>query len=248
MSDLDLAGYRINEGFFSPHHFGIPQIRQRIFIVGSRSGFPSLPKPLDDKDKDEKDIHEILDTPTSETRKLSEHEIERLQVWQNFLELFPNDVELPSVPIWSREFGATYPFKDTTPYAIGVDKLRELDYRGNYGVRLRDLDDDEVWENLPAYAKRKQSVFPKWKIQFIEQNRTFYKKHKTKLINGVLRFWNFLGAIRNLNGIVKEKNGIFGNSSSNSEVPECGSEDLKQSLLSQQEAQRCQLSAGKDGT
>ena len=179
--DLELADYRINEGFFSPHHIGIPQIRQRIFIVGSQLGFPCLPKPLDDKNKVKMDIRKILDSHSLEARKLSEREIERLQVWQNFLDLFPKDVKLPSVPIWSREFGATYPFKDTTPYAIGVDKLRELDYRGNHGVRLKNLDDDAVWENLPAYAKRKQDKFPSWKIQFIDRNRIFYQKHKSKI-------------------------------------------------------------------
>ena len=175
-TDLENAEYQVNESFFSPHHFGIPQIRQRIFIVGNRSGSPCLPERLDHV---KTGIQKILDINPSEAKKLSEQEIERLQVWQNFLDLFPNHVKLPSVPIWSREFGATYPFKDTTPYALGVDKLRE--YQGCYGVPLKDLDDDDVWENLPAYAKRKQNVFPTWKIQFIEQNRAFYKKHKSQI-------------------------------------------------------------------
>ena len=208
-TDLESVDYQINEGFFSPHDFGIPQIRRRIFIVGSRSDFPCLPKPLNKKDKVGTDIRKVLDPPTPEVQELSERETERLQAWQNFLELFPDDVELPSVPIWSREFGATYPYKDTTPYAIGVDGLREKDCRGSYGIRLKVLDDDEVWENLPAYAKRKQDKFPSWKIQFIDQNRIFYKKHKNQIdewLPQILKFprsyqkfeWNCKGEERDI--------------------------------------------------
>ena len=39
------VGYDIEEDCLSPHEFEIPQIRRRMFIVGSRFGQPSLPKP-----------------------------------------------------------------------------------------------------------------------------------------------------------------------------------------------------------
>ena len=172
--DLKSLGYQVDDRCFSPHQFGIPQVRWRMFIIGSRVGNLCFPEP---RDNSKTNIQKILDENPPEARKLTEQEIKRLEVWQNFLALFSDDVKLPSVPIWSREFGATYPFEDETPHALGPDKLRE--YRGNYGIPLKDLDDDEVWQNLPAYAKRKQSVFPKWKIQFIKQNRAFYEKHKS---------------------------------------------------------------------
>ena len=35
---LEKAGYEIDEHRLSPHQFGIPQIRERIYIVGCRSG------------------------------------------------------------------------------------------------------------------------------------------------------------------------------------------------------------------
>ena len=37
--------YQVNEGCFSPHQFGIPQIRRRLFIVGNRFGPAQLPEP-----------------------------------------------------------------------------------------------------------------------------------------------------------------------------------------------------------
>ena len=33
-----LAGYSVNDRLLSPHHFGVPQIRERAFIVGRRGG------------------------------------------------------------------------------------------------------------------------------------------------------------------------------------------------------------------
>ena len=203
-ADLESAGYHVDEDSFSPHQFGIPQIRKRMFIVGNRSGAPCLPDPPPCV---ELDVQKILDKEPPEARKLPEYQVKCLEAWQNFLELFPSDVELPPVPIWSREFGATYPFEDETPYALGVDKLWE--YRGNYGTPLKDLNDDEIWENLPAYAKREQNKFPSWKIQYIDQNRKFYQKYARQIdewIPQILDFprtyqrfeWNCKGEDRNI--------------------------------------------------
>lgn len=203
-NDLRSVGYQVVERRYSPHQFGIPQVRWRMFIVGSRSGFPCLPEPPDNA---KSDIRKILDTNPPAAKKLSEQETTCLDAWQNFLKLFPKDVKLPSVPIWSREFGATYPFKEKTPYALGVDKLRE--YRGNYGAPLNNLDHTEVWQNLPAYAKREQDKFPQWKIQYLDQNRKFYKNYARQIdewIPQILNFprtcqrleWNFKGEGRNI--------------------------------------------------
>ena len=106
---------------------------------------------------------------------------------KNFLEILPKDEELPSVPIWSREFGATYPFEETTPHALGVDKLRE--YQGNYGTPLKGLDDDEVWQNLPAYAKRGARQIPTHgKSNTSTKIANSMKSTQVKSMNGFLRF------------------------------------------------------------
>jgi len=42
---LRTAGYDIDHRFLSPHQFGVPQIRQRLFIIGSRSGLNAFQWP-----------------------------------------------------------------------------------------------------------------------------------------------------------------------------------------------------------
>ena len=166
--------YQVNEACFSPHQFGIPQIRRRLFIVGNRFGPANLPEAPSDR---KPDIGTILDDNPSSARKLSEPVQECLDVWQEFIERFPKDAALPSFPIWSMEFGADYPYEETTPHALTVDELRG--YKGNHGVLLKDLPDDEVMLNLPSYARRQQQQFPTWKIRYIRQNRELYETHKS---------------------------------------------------------------------
>ena len=176
-TDLEKSGYHIAEDCFSPHQFGIPQIRRRVFIVGDRNALPCLPKKPSYR---EPDIKTILDEHPRGARKLTEQQQECLDVWQDFLNRLPPDAKLPSAPIWSMEFGATYPFEETTPHALGVDKLRA--FRGNHGLPMKNLtDDEEVWQKLlPSYAgkNRPDAQFPGWKIRFIQENRTFYKNNK----------------------------------------------------------------------
>ena len=172
--------YSVREICLSPHHFKIPQIRRRMFIVGGRQDLPSHSKFFSgiEPDSVELNLGTILDKEPSDAQPLSDKQIKCLEVWQEFLDLLPKDVKLPSAPIWSMEFGANYPYKKTTPYALGVDKLRE--FKGNHGRSLENLTDDEVWQTLPSYAgnKRPQEQFPAWKIRFIQNNREFYENNK----------------------------------------------------------------------
>ena len=174
-AELSRAGYEIDDEYFSPHQFGIPQIRRRLFIIGNRKGTPNFPEF---PEYSELDVRTILDANPEKPRKLSESVQECLEIWQGFLKQFPKNTPLPSFPIWSMEFGANYPFEEATPYALGVNELRERRCHGNHGIQLAGLSDDEVWENLPSYARRAQRQFPPWKIRFIRQNRKLYQDHK----------------------------------------------------------------------
>ena len=166
------AGYNVREICLSPHQFEIPHIRRRIFIVGDRQDSPRLPEP---PSYVEPDLGKFLDTKPPD---LNGRQTRCLEIWQEFLDQLPKNVRLPSAPIWSMEFGATYPYQETTPYALGVDRLRE--FKGNHGKSLENLTDDEVWQNLPSYAgnKRPQEQFPAWKIRFIRNNREFYENNR----------------------------------------------------------------------
>lgn len=199
------AGYTVDDHKLSPHHFGIPQIRERIIIVGSRFGLDSFFWP-EIKRNNHTSITKMLEKEPANARPLSKQVIECLGVWQDFILRFPKSVELPS-PIWSMEFGATYPYEDTTPFALGVRALRG--FRGSHGKKLKRLDPKDRMATLPSYARTLKSQFPEWKIQFIRQNRELYKEHKSwinKWKPRILKFppslqkleWNCKGEIRDI--------------------------------------------------
>lgn len=168
-------GYEIDAAKLSPHHFGIPQIRERLYIVGARSGLAHFSWPKTSNPATS--IDSILDDNPSDARKLSPRVVACLKAWDAFLKACPATVRLPSFPLWSMEWGATYPFESDTPYArymeSGVDGLRG--FKGSHGVAIgRYRDEDTRWGALPSHARTEQYVFPKWKRDFIRQNRQFY--------------------------------------------------------------------------
>lgn len=172
---LRLAGYSVDDNHFSPHEFGVPQIRDRAFIVGRRGGLEDFSWPAPDANAD-LSIRKVLDKNPTDARMLTPAFINYLEAWQAFLDRFPEDEPLPSFPIWAMEFGATYPYLDRSPYGTEFSKLKS--YKGCFGQPLRGLAADEVATALPAYARDTQASFPKWKTDFIRQNRELYERHK----------------------------------------------------------------------
>ena len=118
----------------------------------------------------------MLEKKPRDARLLSKQVTDCLKVWQEFIQQFPKNVDLPSFPIWSMEFGANYPYEGTTPYAVGSRVLKK--YRGNHGTNLSTIPPSERMAFLPSYAQREETQFPKWKEQFIRQNREMYKQNK----------------------------------------------------------------------
>lgn len=172
---LCLAGYTVGDGNLSPHQLGVPQIRERAFIVGRRGGLEgfSFPAP---KPNTALSIRSILDENPDDARALPKHFLTYLHAWQKFLDKFPKDEQLPSFPIWAMEFGATYPYEEQSPAAM---KYMDLDkYKGSFGISLRGLSRQETMDILPPYALGRAHKFPKWKIDFIRQNRELYLRHK----------------------------------------------------------------------
>lgn len=172
---LAAAGYKTDFKYLSPHQFGIPQIRERIFIVGSLRSLTHFSWPAIDK-KAKPALTKILDKTPADAKRIPTHHLKCLRVWQRFLKAFPKSIELPSFPIWSMEFGATYPFEDKTPHATSTQALHKL--RGCHGKSLKKLSREEIMSNLPSYARTKRKTFPKWKRDFIRQNREFYSANK----------------------------------------------------------------------
>ncbi len=206
----DGVGYNIRAERLSPHHFGIPQIRERVYIVGSLSSLDEFvwPEPTDAVTN----IDSVLDDHPVEAKQLSAQVKECLAVWDEFLKACPAKVELPSFPLWSMEWGASYPFETTTPFALkkvlGKDGLKG--FKGSHGFKVGIVKSLESrWSALPSHARTEDLVFPKWKQHFIRQNRQFYSDNREWIdpwLPKILKFpsslqkleWNIKGGERNI--------------------------------------------------
>src|SRR3989344_4032834 len=80
-------------------------------------------------------------------RRLPGQVVNCLEVWEDFLTFFPKGTSIPK-PLWSMEFGATYPYQKETPHAIGTKRLGR--YRGSHGVRLSKVQKKNRFDALPS--------------------------------------------------------------------------------------------------
>ncbi|MER9926719.1 DNA cytosine methyltransferase [Mesorhizobium sp. M0048] len=204
---LSGLGYDIESSLLSPHMFGVPQLRERAIIVGARGGLSEFAWPEPTHDASEMDIRSILDNRPHEAKPLPATFIKYLDAWQALLDAYPANEELPSFPIWAMEFGATYPVRTGTPTGHGLSEIGS--FRGAFGVSLKGKTDTEVLAALPPYARDTGPRFPDWKVQFIEQNRRFYQRHRATIdpwLPLVIGFapsfqkleWNWKGGTRDL--------------------------------------------------
>lgn len=175
----DELGYHICAERLSPHQFGIPQIRERVYIVGSLLPLTDFSWPATTSEATS--IDSVLDTDPADSKKLSSQVTECLEVWNEFLQSCPVNVELPYFPLWSMEWGATYPYETTTPHALrlayGMQGL--VGFKGSHGKKVGTFKTLEArWNALPSHARSADMIFPKWKQDFIRQNRQFYEENK----------------------------------------------------------------------
>ena len=172
---IDL-GYDITYSKLSPHMFGIPQKRERAFIVGDLNGLSGFAWPVPESHS-EISIRSVLDDDPDDAHELNENHIAYLDAWQRFIAEFPKNEELPSFPIWAMEFGADYPLDGRTPHKRKYKGLEK--YKGAFGQELHSCNSEKVKALLPSYARTELDEFPEWKIDFIKKNRNFYTKHKS---------------------------------------------------------------------
>ena len=176
-SAIENQGYQLDTKRYSPHHFGIPQIRDRLFIVGQRGGLDCFTWPDPPEPRPPLSVLDVLDTNPVDARPIPDQVKKCVHVWQEFLDKFPQESKFPSFPIWSMEFGATYPYENETPYSSSIRDLRHA--AGSHGIPLIGWTRKHFLKGLPSYSRRKTDTFPKWKVQFIRQNRELYKEHKS---------------------------------------------------------------------
>lgn len=199
-------GYKIDKKIYSPHNIGIPQHRERLFIIGSSDGLEHF-EWIETTNKTTS-IFEYLDKNPLNARKLEAEKIEVIDIWQEFITQIPKQHKLPGFPIWSMEFGATYPFEEKTPYASTTKAIGST--KGSFGIELKGLSRKDKFENLPRYARTKENEFPSWKKNYIRKNRAFYETYKEELETIVKKIeklkiaswqkleWNIQGGERNL--------------------------------------------------
>jgi DNA (cytosine-5)-methyltransferase 1 len=147
-----------------------------MFIVASRYQLDGLIWPVSDSSN--VTIHSILDKNPDDARLIPKQIVDCIRAWQAFIDRFPAELSLPTFPVWSMEFGATYPYHDTTSILLGQERLKG--YRGNHGCSLEQYSSEDVMNHLPSYAKteEKSGRFPDWKVNYITRNREFYSTHR----------------------------------------------------------------------
>ncbi len=99
-------GYNVSDEpiIFSPHYLGIPQHRERVFILCKRKDLGELPTfNFDKKSKPSSNANSILQ-PDSEIEniknyRLKKREIGIIELWNDFLGIVKDT--LPGFPVWS---------------------------------------------------------------------------------------------------------------------------------------------------
>lgn len=203
LAELD---YGVDEKLLSPHSFGVPQVRDRSFIVGRRGGLGSFAWPPAPR-KTDTDVRSILDDNPEEAVPLAPHLKEALAAWQWLLDRLPKGEPLPTWPLWAMEWGASYPYTKTTPFSKGWKGMAA--FNGALGQPLGWKNVDEVKAALPSYAREENPQFPDWKVKFIQKNRAFYRRHQPLIDRWLPKIrtlapsfqkleWNVAGGVRRL--------------------------------------------------
>lgn len=176
--------YEVDCKILSPHDFGIPQHRKRIYIVGhlkSKGGLKGFSFPEIPNEKPVCSITSIVDETETRYKHLQPQTRIHLEAWQHFLDILTeHNVEIPSFPIWAMEWGADYDYDPVPPCHQSEEDLHGK--KGKFGKKIKDGIFDEMLEQLPIYAQVKiedpDEQFPDWKKNFIKWNREFYEKNK----------------------------------------------------------------------
>lgn len=220
--ELRHAGYSLDAKVLSPHQHGVPQVRERLFIVGSRDGLDHFAWPQPSGRPT--DVRSVIEENAGPEVRLTPRVLDALETWDEFLRHYPRNRRKPWFPIWAAEFGATYPFSTVAPLAVPLSTLRQ--FKGAFGAAIGGKSKDELAANLPPYA-RTERLMPSWKMRFLQLNRDLYEQNSnwidpwlpklSAFEHSFQKFeWNFDGSARTLwNAVIQFRgSGIRAKSSS----------------------------------
>lgn len=215
---LEELGYTVDVAHFSPHEFGIPQVRDRAYFVGSLNGLDDFTWP--EKCKKPATITSVLDNDAPVPRAIPESTLLAIDMWGDFLKRTPASLKMPSFPIWAMEFGATYPYEEETPAGVWCRRpsrgFSDMKLKGSFGFALDGLNIREQTELIPSHSRRNGDLsFPKWKRTFIQQNREFYRDNASWIVPWLNKWrpwdlpssfqkleWNAQGEVRDIDNFV----------------------------------------------
>jgi DNA (cytosine-5)-methyltransferase 1 len=187
-------------GLISPQHLGFPHSRERFFIVAQFGHHLENPFPKVDRKTTTSilDIiqprEELTEQDITETHP-TKQQVDCIEHWNRLIKTVPNDIQILS-PLWGDEIVATYPYKQYTPYYAPLEELQAC-FNGNLSAGK--LDRKSMLALLPSYARTQKDRFPKWKINFIDENREWFRKN-IRFINPewIEKLWEFPQSLRKL--------------------------------------------------
>ena len=154
---LKELGYNIKIIMMSPHQLGIPQLRERVYILGVRNDVYSdeLVFNIPNVDKERINVYDcnIIEDTADEKYSISQHEEMVLTCWDEFYKGIKE--KIIGFPIWSFEFKASTSLEELPKWkADFCRKNREL-YLNN-----KDFIDNwlKKWDNLSAFTPTERKM------------------------------------------------------------------------------------------
>jgi DNA (cytosine-5)-methyltransferase 1 len=166
----------------SPHDFGIPQHRKRIYIVGKKTNFNKFNMDFNFSNGKLNGLSILSSKCIDDSTELRTGTHKILGYWQQFLNNLKSE-SVPRFPIWATEFGATYPYENKTPIKYSLNYLKL--FKGAFGTNIIGKTQSDLLNCLPKYARTQQNKFPSWKISYIKRNREFYNNNKKWIDNWI---------------------------------------------------------------
>lgn len=142
--NLKELGYQLTEQplIVSPHHFGTPQLRERVIILGVYRAKEPLTIDLGNKlTKDDNSIYEVLDAEV-DGYDISEEEEKVLTMWNEFYQGI--DLDVIGFPIWYDWF------KQEPPQFTSKWRKRVIERNNELYQRNQEFIDSWIkkWDNL----------------------------------------------------------------------------------------------------
>lgn len=148
-------GYIVKPIIMSPHQLGVPQLRERVYILGVKKslGVENLVIEVPHKKKSTVDIYNagIIENNPDDKYKISEHEIMVLDCWDEFYNGIKE--KIIGFPIWASEFRKDYELNEYPKWKENFcRKNREL-YLNNQQFIDSWL---QKWNNLKDFTPTEQ--------------------------------------------------------------------------------------------